>query len=403
MRTIYFEKDIPRVLLARALRPIWPGVVFSSLSPTRFDEMAEAPLPDPHWARVRNRLCGICTTDLHLLNVETDPKIALAALPGTSRIYLGHEVAGEVSEVGSEVSDLRVGDRVTMDAQLPNCRSQGIEPLCHHCRAGNPFLCENASLGQGPQAQGGGWGDAFMVHESMLYKVPDALDDDCVAMIEPLSVGVRAALRRLPTSDERTLVVGCGTIGLTVVQAVRALSPRCHITAMARYPQQVEMARKLGADEIIEKGDPYVETARLTGGKLYAGMMNNRMILGGFDVIYDCIGSGRTLQDSLRWTRAGGTMVLVGTVLERMHVDLTPICFQEVNLTGLVSHGMEERAGVRQSTFDLTTDLLLQSKLTVAGLITHRFPLEEWHAAVRTAADKRSGAIKVVLDYRPGT
>ncbi|MBN1581789.1 MAG: zinc-binding dehydrogenase, partial [Anaerolineae bacterium] len=85
----------------------------------------------------------------------------------------------------------------------------------------------------------------------------------------------------------------------------RALSPECHITAMARYPQQVEMARKLGADEVVTGEDPYEATARITGGKLYTGMFNARMVLGGFDVVYDCVGSEKTVQDSLRWARAG--------------------------------------------------------------------------------------------------
>jgi len=154
----------------------------------------------------------------------------------------------------------------------------------------------------------------------------------------------------------------------------------------------------LDADEIIAHGDPYVSAARITGGKLYTGKFKNRMILGGFDVVYDCIGSDKTLQDSLRWARAGGTVVLAGVKLKPMRVDLTPVWYQEVSLIGLYAHGPEEWDGLRQSTYDLTADLLLKKKLLVEGLITHRFPLKDWRAAVRTARDKRSGAIKVLLD-----
>jgi D-arabinose 1-dehydrogenase-like Zn-dependent alcohol dehydrogenase len=85
MRTIYFEIDIPKILLAKALRPIWPAVVYSPLSPTRCVDIPDQPLPGSNWIRVRNRLCGICATDLHLLLLETDPKIAAAALPGSER------------------------------------------------------------------------------------------------------------------------------------------------------------------------------------------------------------------------------------------------------------------------------------------------------------------------------
>jgi threonine dehydrogenase-like Zn-dependent dehydrogenase len=169
---------------------------------------------------------------------------------------------------------------------------------------------------------------------------------------------------------------------------------------MARYPQQAKMAGKMRADEVISQEDPYKASARITSGKLYTGQFKNRMILGGFDVVYDCVGTRKTVQDSLRWARAGGTVVLAGVNLKPMHVDLTPIWYQEVDLIGLYAHGMEEWNGVKQSTYDLTMDLLLKKKLQIDGLVTHRFPLEQWRTAVQTAKNKNSGAIKVVLDFR---
>ncbi len=400
MRTIYFEKSIPKILLTKALQPIWPAVIYSRLSPTRFVDVPEKPLPGPGWVRMRNRMCGICASDLHLLFVEADPRISPAALPGTERIYMGHEVLSEVAEVGAGVTTVKVGDRVILDHPEANCFNQEIEPLCRHCRQGNPTLCENSSQDLRCEGVGGGWGDGFTAHESMVYKVPDELDDETAVMIEPLSVGVRTALRCLPEPDNHVLVLGSGVIGLAVIQAVRALSPGCHISAMARYPQQVEMAEKLGADEVISQEDPYKASARITSAKLYTGQFKNRMILGGFDVVYDCVGTQKTVQDSIRWARAGGTVVLVGVSLKPMHVDLTPIWYQEVDLIGLYAHGMEEWNGVKQSTYDLTTDLLLKKKLLIDDLITHRFSLEQWRTAVQTAKNKNSGAIKVVLDFR---
>ncbi len=99
MRAIYFEKRIPKILLTKALQPVWPTVVFSRLSPTRLADLPEKPLPGRRWVRMRNRLCGICGSDLHLLYVDADPRISPAALPGTERIYLGHEVLSQVIEV----------------------------------------------------------------------------------------------------------------------------------------------------------------------------------------------------------------------------------------------------------------------------------------------------------------
>ena len=300
--------------------------------------------------------------------------------------------------MGASVTTLKSGDRVILEHPEANCFNQEIEPLCRHCRKGNPAICENSSVGTGHDGTGGGWGDGFTAHEKMVFKVPDELDDEMAVLMEPLSVGVRTALRRLPGTGQNALVVGCGIIGLAVIQALRALSPDCRIAAMARYPQQIKMASKLGADEVIHRERSYEAVARIASAKLYTGEFKNRMILGGFDVVYDCIGSRKTVQDSLRWARAGGTVVLTGVSLKPMHVDLTPVWYQDVDLIGLYAHGNEEWNGSEQSTFDLTADLLLEGKLHPDRLVTHRFPLVRWREAVQIAKNKSSGAIKVVLD-----
>jgi threonine dehydrogenase-like Zn-dependent dehydrogenase len=99
------------------------------------------------------------------------------------------------------------------------------------------------------------------------------------------------------------------------------------------------MARAYGADHAFLAGDDgFAEVARLTGGKLYAGRAGNRMLLGGFDIVFDVVGTELTLNNALRWTRAGGTAVLVGVNLHRMKLDVTPVWYQEVDLIGAVGH-----------------------------------------------------------------
>jgi threonine dehydrogenase-like Zn-dependent dehydrogenase len=401
MRAIYFDKDIPKALVVKALKPLWSGVVFTPLSPTRYVELPEPALPGLRWVRVKNKQCGICASDLSLLFVDGDPTVAPAALPGNQRLYLGHEVVGQVTEAGPNVTRVKVGDRVIMDSRFQGatCLSQEIDPPCRHCAEGNYTRCENASVGVGPRGVGGGWGDSFTAHETEVYPIPDDLTDDQAVMIEPLSIGLRAVLRRTPEASQHALIVGSGIIGLNTLQCLRAVSSDCHITAMARHPHQAEMARRLGADEVVTGGDGYQAAARITGAKLYEGMFGNRMLLGGFDVVYDCVGSARTLHDSLRWVRAGGTVVMVGIKLSPLKLDLNPIWYQEADLTGVYAHGVESWQGKTWRTYDLVVELLRQGKLRVDGLITHRFPLSEWKRAVSTARDKRSGAIKVVLDY----
>ena len=147
--------------------------------------------------------------------------------------------------------------------------------------------------------------------------------------------------------------------------------------------------------------DLYQEAARLTGGKVYQGMFGNRMLLGGFDVVYDCVGIPSTLKDALRLARAGGTVVLVGVHLEPMKIDLTPVWYWEVDLIGVYAHGAEDWLGERVSTFELIARLMREGKMNVDGFITHRFTLAEYRQAIATAIHQpRTHSIKVVFDYR---
>ena len=103
------------------------------------------------------------------------------------------------------------------------------------------------------------------------------------------------------------------------------------------------------------------------------------------------------MTDALRFARAGGVVVLVGANIGAVHADLTPVWSQEVTLLGSMAHGMERHEGRALSTYELVFELMRQRKLSIDGLITHRFALAQWQDAIRCAMDKRSGVIKVAL------
>ena len=404
MRAIYVEKDLARMLAVKMLRGVWPGVIWSGLSPARIVDVPEPPLPGDRWLRVRNQQCGVCATDLSLLQVKADPAVAPAALPGNTRFYLGHEVIGRVVETGPKVSRFQVGDRVLMESRFlgPNCHTQEIEPACRFCAEGQTRLCENASLALGPKGAGGGWGDSYTAHETELWPVPDDIEADQASMVEPMSVALHGVLRRPPVPGQQVLIVGAGIIGLLTLQAIKAVEPAAEVSVMARYRHQVEAAQALGADRILAEGDSYQAVAEATGGKLYRAPMNRGMILGGYDLIYDCVGSAQTVNDSLRWARAGGAVVLVGIDLGLLKVDLNPVWYQEVDLVGSNSFGFEQWRGRRIHTFDLVLEMLQEGVMKTDGLITHRFALDQIKQAVAAASDKRSGAIKVTLSLDGG-
>jgi threonine dehydrogenase-like Zn-dependent dehydrogenase len=400
MRAIFVDKILPKMLLVKALGHAWPGIVWSPLSSTQVADLPTG-LPGPRWVRVRNLICGVCASDLSLLFVHADPAVGPAALPGNQRFYLGHEVVSVVEEVGAGVTRVRPGDRVAMDLRHigPNCLSQEIEPVCRHCADGQYCLCENASANQGPRGVGGGWGDGYTAHETELYPVPSDIGDDQAAMLEPMAVGLHAVLRRPPAAGEHVLILGCGIIGLLTLQAARAVSPECRITAIARYPHQGAAAKAFGADTVVSRPE-YADIAKLTGARHFTAPMNKGMLLGGFDVVYDCVGNARTVEDSLRWSRALGTVVIVGVNLSRLTLDISPIWYQEVGLTGSLAHGTDAWKGERRHTYDWVIELLRAGKMKTDGVITHRFRLEDYRQAIDTYRDKSgSKAIKVVFDY----
>ncbi|MDI6858299.1 MAG: alcohol dehydrogenase catalytic domain-containing protein [Dehalococcoidia bacterium] len=404
MKALYVNLSNSRILATKVASRLSRKALFGPQAPLQFEERPPPPLPGPRYVRVRNRLAGICGSDIHFVRADGDPRIAIAAVPGARRMYLGHEVAGEVTEVGDGVRGLKPGARVTLTCWPGSCLGEGKDELCQHCAAGNYSRCCGAML-QDPLGIGGGLSEEQVVHECRLLPLPDDVTDEQAVLLEPAACGLRAALRRPLAPGDKALVIGCGTMGLMTLQALRAVQPDCEITALAQFDYQASMARRLGATNVIMLGsDTYSEVARITGGAVCSGSFGNKVIMGGFDAVYDCVGQAKTLSDALRWTRSGGTVVLLGVNLVPMRLDLTPVWYWEVDLLGTYAHGAEDWQGERVPTFELVIRLLREGKLDFEGFITHRFPLSQYKEAFTTAMDqRRTHAIKVVFDYRGGS
>lgn len=401
MWTSTLDLKLKRALLTRLLGLVYPNIYYSPLSPLRVTNTRRPMLPAASWVRVRNRLAGINGNDLSFVHADIGIRTSVAALPHYKPAYAGHEVVGEVIEIGEDVQHLRVGDRVVLQYN-PNCLSSGARPICDACSMGNYNLCEYGSL-PGPQPIGGGWSEEMLVHEQQLFRLPDELSDEQGVMLEPTAIALHAILRHLPQADENVLVIGAGTVGLLTLSLLRMLVPKANISIFARYPCQVEYATRLGADHIVYPIDPYASVERATHAQLYTAALGNRTIVGGYDVIYDTVGQQKTLHHALRWLRTQGTVVLVGRNLHMMNIDLTPIWQQEMNLLGSLSHGREIwplETSVSTSTFSVVAELMQQRRIHPEQLITHRFGLNAYKDAFLAAKKKkRSRAIKVLFDY----
>ena len=405
MRAVEYYRSLPRytaqqVLSKRAL------ATRLRLAPLRLTDLKPPTLPTPHWVRVAPRLTGVCGSDLATILGTGSPYLApVTSLP----FVLGHELVGEVLETGDQVTRVSVGDRVVLQPAL-GCVVRGIEPLCPACAAGQNALCRNVARGQlAPGIQtgycrdtGGGWSDAFIAHESQLYPVPAGVDDRAAVLLEPFACAVHALLQVTTKPSDIVLVIGCGTIGLLLIAGLRAIGCTARIVAVARFPHQQEHARRLGADAILTPGgklhDRYAAWAETLNADVLPPVLGKPNVLGGADVTFDCVGSTTTLDDAIRFTTSGGSLVMVGMPGSLAGVDGTPMWFKELCVQASYAYGTEQTPQGPRTTFDVALDLLPDQAQRLAPLTSTPYPLEDYREAVRSALDGGpTGAIKTVL------
>ena len=403
MTALCFDCGTARYLACRTLGALWPGAYFSSIAPVRLRPV-ESPAELPAgWARVRVHQCGLCASDVHMLHLAFSPFISPIMFEGSSpgAVVLGHELLGTVTDV-AEGCPLRPGQRVvSRSAGFRNCMNRNVEP-CPRCAAGEYTFCLRQR--DPPPAcepvRSGGFAPAYFDHAANLVPVPDALDDDAAVVAEPLAVALRAvlALPRAVRSPGRLLVIGAGIQGLAAVHWAHCLRPDLSIACAARYPFQAEMARTLGASDVLTGRTDAARLAPLLGTSLARGMGRRAALVDGFDLIIDTIGTPRSLQDALDWTRPGGTVLVVGAYLKPGRLDYSPLWYREVTVRGVYAHGAETFEGRRVGTIDLALDLLATRARLPLKLVTHRVPLRDYRQAVALSEDKaRSHAVRVVL------
>ncbi|GAG12335.1 unnamed protein product, partial [marine sediment metagenome] len=269
---------------------------------------------------------------------------------------------------------------------------RGISPMCKNCQAGNYSSCANFAEGNlppgtgigGNSRTGGGWGEYFVAHTERVYVLPESISDRTGLFIEPFCCALHSVMK-LTLKDEPTILVfGAGTIGLCTIAALRVLGFSGRILVAAKYPFQQEAARQMGADVIVPTGGRELleKVAELTGGKVHkARFSSNCTLMGGVDVVFDWVGNTQTVTDSLKLLRGGGDMILGGIGNPR-DVDWTALWFQEGVIHGSSGHATETYEGKRITTFELAIRLLSESGLSLDGLLTHTFTLDQYAQAL---------------------
>ena len=356
----------------------------------KLGDVAEPELPARDWVRVRPSVSGICGSDLAAISGH----VSLYLDPLTSYPFVpGHEVAGVLDD----------GSRVVIEPAL-GCVVRGIEPPCPRCAEGRPGLCYNVTEGPievGLQTgycadTGGGWGEVLVAHPSQVHPVPEKLSDEAAVLVEPFACCIHAALRGGATKDDIVVVSGAGTIGLLTVAAVRMFTPPKRLIAIAKHPTQRDLARKLGADQVVQPNDVFQRVRFATASRRLDGM-NRSLLLGGADITFECVGRADSLNDAVRFTREGGTLVVVGMPGEEK-VDWAPIWQRELNVTGAYAYGSEPKKKGRK-TFDLALEAAAEMQLE--ELTGPLFGLGEYRDAIAYAMSAgRLGAVKVAFDLR---
>lgn len=384
-----FQRSIPAYAIVKAAGGR-PDVATSALSMLKLGDVDEPELPTPEWVRVMPTLSGICGSDLAAIgghaSLYLDPLTSYPFVPG-------HEVVGTLDD----------GSRVVIEPAL-GCKVRGIEPPCPRCAEGRPGLCYNVTEGPievGLQTgycadTGGGWGEVLVAHPSQLHKVPETLSDEAAVLIEPFACCVHAALRGGAGKEDIVVVSGAGTIGLLTIAAVKLFTPPRRLIAVAKHPTQRDLAKKLGADQVISPGEVFQRIRFATGARRLDGM-NRSLLLGGADVTFECVGRADALNDAVRFTREGGTVVAVGMPGEE-RVDWAPIWQRELTVMGAYAYGAEPKKKGKR-TFQLALEAA--PELHLETLTGPMFGLGEYRDAIAYAMSAgKLGAVKVAFDLR---
>ncbi len=309
------------------------------------------PTPDPREVVVEVAACGLCGTDLHILQGEFAPKLPIVP---------GHEFAGEVVGVGSRVTEVSVGDRVAVDPSL-YCHE------CGYCRTGHNNLCERwAAIGV---TTAGGAAQYAVAPVANCVKLPEHVRTQDAALVEPLSCAVRGYDVLRSRLGAHVLIYGSGTMGLMMLELAK-LTGAASVDVVDVNPARLQTARRLGVSAAAGNADE-LDRPR------------------GWDVVVDATGNAAAIQDGLDRVAKAGTFLQFGVAdyATRVTIDPYRIYNQEITITGsmAVLHSFERAA-----------ELFAKGVLDPEVFISDRVPLERYPQALEQFAAGMGRKIVVV-------
>ncbi|MFF7215980.1 Zn-dependent alcohol dehydrogenase [Streptomyces sp. NPDC008238] len=317
----------------------------------------------PGKVRIRLRATGLCHSDLSAMS---------GVLPQPAPFVPGHEGAGEITGTGEDVSGLSAGDRVLV-CWLPACGA------CPACRRGQSHLCLAGFMNAGTPnfrrpagdvfgfAGTGTFAEEVVVPASCAVPIPDDLPYEIAALIGcGVTTGIGAALNTARvTPGSSVAVIGCGGVGISVIQGARA-SGASEIIAVDPVQTRRDAALRLGATDAVAPEELADAKARITGGE-------------GFDYVFEVVGRSATARTAYDTTRRGGTLCVVGAgaMDDLLQVNMFELFFDEKRILPSLYGG-----GDVLRSYDRVIRLWRSGRVDLEGLITHRVRLDQINEAV---------------------
>jgi len=315
------------------------------------------PSPPDGQVMVRVAYCGICGSDLHEYMagpVKIPVEVPHPTTGVQAPVILGHELAGEVVEVGPGVTGVTVGDRVALQS-LIGCLE------CRWCKSGLMGLCPKLAF-LGKSWHSGGFSAYVNVHDYMCYRLPEQVSDEIGALVEPFAAAVRSVREGQIKATDRVAILGAGPIGLMALQAARIAGAES-VTVFEIASIRQELAWQCGASDVVDpsKRDPLEAALAATDGE-------------GFDSVLECVGSSETGILAGRMARRKGRVVIVGVFEKPAPLDYTDLVFGEKTIIGTMGgFGVFEEAIGMMASGRFHGEPLITGKIPLGAIVASGF------------------------------
>jgi len=325
-------------------------------------EEVDRPVVHPDEVLVRVAATGICGSDVHGYLGLTGRRVP--------PMIMGHEFCGTVEEAGDAAADFRKGDRIVVQPVV-------FCGACAFCRQGLTNLCVNRRF-FGVMDFSGSMAEYLSVPARLLYRLPETMDMELGAMVEPLAVAYRAVQRAADLIGGNTiLIIGAGTIGLLILALVKLRKPRTVIVSDLSE-RRLRLAQKLGADVTVNPSrEDIVKSAEDHSGGRGAG------------VSFEAVGVGATVEQALACLRRRGTCVWVGNSQKMVQVDMQRSVTRELNVVGSYIYSHIE--------FGEALQVLAHRKIDVRPIISRLVPLQQGAEMFAALSDPGTELVKVIL------